>query len=215
METHLNATRINDSPCILQSCIIHVTWPKASQNRALFLEALLRPPTTQTGGGVSHFWGVDVSRLISESSCTSSFLLAGGSHSFWRLSIMERDPPPYCAKVEEYWLTKDHRMLRTHCSKWKVSHGFWLSIEEPFYGWGHGDRTPHGVLESLAQNRRHPRNIEQWLVSPNTIKWGGCCCCCKKDAWNDVEQITELAANSSAEKAALMNKLVVLPHLTL
>lgn len=27
--------------------------------------------------------------------------------------IMERDPLPYCTKVEEYWLTKDHRMLRT------------------------------------------------------------------------------------------------------
>ena len=32
-------------------------------------------------------------------------------------------------------------------------------------------KDPQAVLESLAQNRRHPRNIEQWLVSPaNTIK---------------------------------------------
>ena len=32
-------------------------------------------------------------------------------------------------------------------------------------------KDTQAVLESLAQNRRHPRNIEQWLVSPaNTIK---------------------------------------------
>ena len=38
-------------------------------------------------------------------------------YSFWQLPIMERDLSPYCAKVEEYWLTKDRRMLRTCSSK--------------------------------------------------------------------------------------------------
>ena len=50
--------------------------------------------------------------LKPEPYCSSLFFFVSVA-PFCRLSIMDRDPLPYCIQVEEYWLTKDHRMLRT------------------------------------------------------------------------------------------------------
>ena len=79
----------------------------------------------QLGGCVAR--GVDNNWLISTAAADAAFTF------FWGLSIMERDPLPYCGEVEEYWLTKDHRMFRT-LSLWKSPFNVAIWLFEAIFG---------------------------------------------------------------------------------